>query len=54
MKKINEMNYSEFVGLINERNRPSGSIRTIQDVINAPFHNKTVFTFKSLSCIFTV
>lgn len=30
MKKIKEMNYSEFVGLINERNRPSGGIKTIQ------------------------
>lgn len=36
MKKIDEMNYSEFVGLINERNRPSGGIKTIQEVtINA-------------------
>lgn len=33
MKKIKEMNYSEFVGLINERNRPSGGIKTIQEVI---------------------
>lgn len=33
MKKINEMNYSEFVGLVDERNRPSGGIKTIQEVI---------------------
>lgn len=33
MKKISKMNYSEFVGLINERNRPSGGIKTIQEVI---------------------
>ena len=33
MKKIKEMNYSEFVGLINERNRPSGGIKTIQEII---------------------
>lgn len=38
MKRINEMNYSEFVGLINERNRPSGGIRIIQEIIiNASF-----------------
>lgn len=33
MKKNKEMNYSEFVSLINERNRPSGGIKTIQEVI---------------------
>lgn len=33
MKKNKEMNYSEFVGLINERNRPSGGIKTIQEII---------------------
>ncbi len=33
MKEINQMNYSEFVGLINERNRPSGGIKTVQEVI---------------------
>ena len=33
MKKNKEINYSEFVGLINERNRPSGGIKTIQEVI---------------------
>lgn len=32
-KNIEELNYSEFVGLINERNRPSGGIKTIQEVV---------------------
>ncbi len=33
MKNLQEMDYSTFVGLINERNRPSGGIKTIQEVI---------------------
>ncbi len=33
MENIEEMDYSTFVGLINERNRPSGGIKTIQEVI---------------------
>lgn len=33
---IGEMDYSSFVGLINERNRPSGGIKTVQSVaVNA-------------------
>ncbi|MDO4611967.1 MAG: methyltransferase domain-containing protein [Candidatus Saccharibacteria bacterium] len=28
--EINKMNYSQFVGLVDERNRPSGGIRTVQ------------------------
>ncbi len=32
MKKIDKMNYSEFVGLIDERNRPSGGIKSIHTV----------------------
>jgi len=32
MKNITKMNYSEFVGLIDERNRPSGGIKSIHTV----------------------
>lgn len=40
-KEIQEMNYSDFVGLIGERNRPSGGIRTVQEVaVNAFINNK--------------
>jgi len=35
-QNINDMDYSSFVGLIKERNRPSGGIKTVHDVaINA-------------------
>lgn len=46
MNKINKevikkMSYSDFVGLIRERNRPSGGIRTVQEVaVNAFISNK--------------
>lgn len=33
MKNVDEMGYSEFVGFINERNRPSGGIKTVHEVI---------------------
>jgi ubiquinone/menaquinone biosynthesis C-methylase UbiE len=32
MKDITKMNYSEFVGLIDERNRPSGGIKSVHTV----------------------
>jgi ubiquinone/menaquinone biosynthesis C-methylase UbiE len=38
---IDNMNYSTFVGLINERNRPSGGIKTIHSVaVNALINEK--------------
>jgi ubiquinone/menaquinone biosynthesis C-methylase UbiE len=41
-KKINEMNYSEFVGFIKEQNRPSGGIKTIHNVAVNGLINSTV------------
>ena len=36
IKKLQDMNYSEYVGLVRETNRPSGEIKTVQEVcINA-------------------
>ena len=41
-KNIKELNYSEYVGLVCETNRPSGGIRTVQKVCtNAFINNKT-------------
>ncbi len=37
---VDKMNYSEFVGLIKERNRPSGGIKTIQKVAVNAFIDK--------------
>jgi ubiquinone/menaquinone biosynthesis C-methylase UbiE len=44
IQKIDEMSYSEFVGFINEQNRPSGGIKTIHSVaLNALVdHSKKV------------
>ena len=33
MKEINKMNYSEFVGLIDERNRSSGEIKSFFEIV---------------------
>lgn len=36
MQNVHQMNYSEFVGFIKERNRPSGGIKTVHSVaVNA-------------------
>ena len=41
LEKIKKMDYSKFVGLIRERNRPSGGIQTIQEVsINARINSE--------------
>lgn len=40
IKDISNMNYSELVGFVKERNRPSGGIRTIQNVAVNSFITK--------------
>jgi len=41
-KKIKELGYSEYVGLVRETNRPSGGIKTVQKVcVNAFINEKT-------------
>ena len=41
-KKIKELNYSEYVGLVRETNRPSGGIKTVQKVcVNAFIDERT-------------
>lgn len=39
-EQIKNMDYSSFVGLINERNRPSGGIKTVHTVAVNAFINK--------------
>ena len=41
IKDINKINYSEIVSILRERNRPSGGIRTIQNVAVNSFMNSS-------------
>jgi ubiquinone/menaquinone biosynthesis C-methylase UbiE len=41
MIDIDKLNYAQFVGLINERNRPSGGIKTVQEVVSNANLNPT-------------
>ncbi|MFT4243899.1 MAG: class I SAM-dependent methyltransferase [Candidatus Woesearchaeota archaeon] len=40
IKELDKMDYSSFVGLIKERNRPSGGIKTVQEVAINTFLNE--------------
>ena len=41
IQEIENMNYSQFVGLIKERNRPSGGLKTVHDVAVKAFINSS-------------
>ena len=41
IQKIENMNYSQFVGLIKERNRPSGGLKTVHDIAVKAFINSS-------------
>lgn len=43
IEDIEKMNYSELVALVKERNRPSGRIKTIQNVAVNAFITKEKF-----------
>ena len=40
-EKIEELNYSDYVGIVRETNRPSGGIRTVQKVCTNAFIDKS-------------
>ena len=41
IQKIENMDYSQFVGLIKERNRPSGGLKTVHDIAVKAFIDKS-------------